>query len=178
VETSTQASFARPCEERFEVLYHDFSPILYSYCFRRLRDHHAAADVVQETLTRCWTRRAELDPQLLPRWLFRVARNLCLDLLSARRRVSATNADIDDGRHTPVEAASADPWKALFSALAQLGERDRELFRRHYLLGVGYEELAAELSATAGSVRVAVFRAKRLLLDNLAEMGVSNEEAG
>jgi RNA polymerase sigma-70 factor, ECF subfamily len=172
MEPMTQWPGERDLETGFEALYHAFSPQLYSYCYKRLHDHHAAADVAQETLARCWARRDELESQFLPRWLFRVARNLCIDQLWRRNRGHAVvRQPLDHATGGTAGAVTAEPWRALFCALAKLDERDRELFRRHYLLGVDYQELAAERSGTVGSVRVAVFRAKRLVLDNLAAMG-------
>jgi RNA polymerase sigma factor (sigma-70 family) len=114
--------------------------------------------------------RGQLDPELLRRWLFHVARNLCIDALRTRSRIRPVGT-IEHRHPVSPDRANLDTGNAFLVALGQLTPRDRELIKRRFLSGDSYSDLAAELSLSVASVRVAVFRAKHLLLENLAGLG-------
>ncbi|RPJ84749.1 MAG: sigma-70 family RNA polymerase sigma factor, partial [Acidobacteria bacterium] len=59
---------------------------LHGYASSMLRDRAAADDVVQEAFLRVRTNLDALrEPEKLSAWLFRIAHNLCMDHLRARR---------------------------------------------------------------------------------------------
>jgi RNA polymerase sigma-70 factor (ECF subfamily) len=60
---------------------------LVAYCYRMLGSPHEAEDAVQDTMARAW-RSAEgmSDRSGLRPWLYKIATNVCIDALNARRR--------------------------------------------------------------------------------------------
>lgn len=62
-----------------------YEPELIAFCERRLRDHAVAQDVVQEVFVACWKAVHSGIDGLRP-WLYRIARNRCVDHARRKRR--------------------------------------------------------------------------------------------
>ena len=60
---------------------------LTGYCYRMLASPFEAEDAVQETMLRAWKSIDKLEgPEALKSWLYRIATNVCLDMLDGRKR--------------------------------------------------------------------------------------------
>lgn len=153
---------------------------IYRYLHHGLRDRTAAEDLTQETFVRAWRFGDRYDPSRasLRTWLFRLARNVMIDHLRARRARPWNGlvlAPEENGDLLTIEDrtdALLESW-VVEEALRRLSDHHREAIVQTYLLGRPYDEVAAEAGVPVGTIRSRVFyglKALRLVLD---EMGVA-----
>jgi RNA polymerase sigma-70 factor (ECF subfamily) len=78
---------AKPQDTEFLLLLEPHRRAITSHCYRMLGSLHDAEDVTQEILIRAWQRLAEVKALTSTRaWLYKIATNMCLDVLKSRRR--------------------------------------------------------------------------------------------
>jgi RNA polymerase sigma-70 factor, ECF subfamily len=176
---------------------------LTAHCYRMLGSGFEAEDAVQETMVRAWKGLDRLDDRAALRpWMYRIATNVCLDMLQgAQRRArpmdlnspvaadgkldgglpeSAWIQPIADARVLPPEtdpaelAASKESIRLAFvAALQHLPPRQRAVLILREVLRWQATEVAALLDTTVASVNSALQRA-RATLDG---MDISLEDA-
>jgi RNA polymerase sigma-70 factor (ECF subfamily) len=78
-------------------------PELTGYCYRMLASPFEAEDAVQETMLRAWRSLERFEGRsALRSWLYKIATNVCLDMLSGRSR-RATPMDLGPAREPVAE---------------------------------------------------------------------------
>jgi RNA polymerase sigma-70 factor (ECF subfamily) len=166
---------------------------LTAYCYRMLGSAFEAEDAVQETMVRAWRGLDRFEGRAALRsWLYRIATNVCLDMLSSRERRArpmdlgpALTADaalgpaLPDGRwiepfpDARVLPTGGDPADltvlresirlAFVAALQHLPPRQRAVLILREVLQWQAAEVAELLDTTVASVNSALQRARATL---------------
>jgi RNA polymerase sigma-70 factor (ECF subfamily) len=166
---------------------------LTGYCYRMLGGAFEAEDAVQETFVRAWRGYERFEGRAALRsWLYRIATNVCLDMLRAsQRRARAMDLGPTSTADTPLGPAlpestwiepmpdsravpaAADPAEvavardtirlAFVAALQHLPPRQRAVLILREVLRWKADEVAALLETTVASVNSALQRARSTL---------------
>lgn len=154
-------------EHAFESEYARVRPALQRFVRARVRDAHAAQDLLQEIHAKAHRNRGRYDPRKPFRaWVFTIARNLCIDHLRRRLRdpLSAvgTTAPVDPPDLDALPSGKADdPQRAAERAdlvarvrreLAKLPDRRRAAFEMRIVDGLTYREIGEALGVPLGTV--------------------------
>jgi len=147
------------------------------------RDFSDADDLVQETYLRAFRGWTTFDMASDPRrWLFAICRHAFLRIrhrelrmvsvdeeleLNALAAVTMHMRTVDEGLGRVFDRVDLGP--AVARALARLSDAHRVIVVMVDVDGLGYAEAATELSLPIGTVRSRLFRARRLLQQDLVE---------
>lgn len=166
----------------FEALIRRHQGPLYNFCLRMLGQTEDAADVAQETFVQLYSHLGRLDErEPISPWLFRVARNRCIDLLRRRRTIplglgedaSDNLARIEPADEEPLPdelAERADLQRLLESAISALPPAYAEVVSLRYAGERSFAEIAQILDCDEGTARVRFHRAKALLRRHLRDI--------
>jgi RNA polymerase sigma-70 factor, ECF subfamily len=172
---------------------------LTAYCYRMLGSAFEAEDAVQETLVKAWKAFDDFEGRSAVRsWLYRIATNVCLDMLRGRQRRAqpmeigpARTADSFDGTSLPEHAwvtpipdarvlpEDGDPAElaaaresvrlAFVTALQHLPAKQRAVLILREVLRWQATEVAELLDTTVASVNSALQRARATLAERQPE---------
>ena len=177
---------------------------LTAYCYRMLGSGFEAEDAVQETLVRAWRGFDGFEGRSSVRsWLYRIASNVCFDMLKGRQRRALPMDVMAMGKaEGPVDPplpertwigpipdarimATDDPAEeavaresvrlAFIAALQHLPARQRAVLILREVLKWKASEVAELLDTTVVSVNSALQRARTTLAEKHVEMGSTPE---
>jgi len=162
-----------------------------------VRNRAEAEDVMQETFIRAYRALGGFDGRSEPyTWLYRIAINLSLNVLRARRaqRVTVHSHDLDsqhprledgvgsarpghgDPASPSADAARQELYRALARGIDELSETLRTTLVLVCIDGRSHEEAAAILGAPEGTIAWRIHEARRKLREHMAKLGFGPEE--
>jgi RNA polymerase sigma-70 factor, ECF subfamily len=179
-DSTTAAAVPAELERAFEEL----RPELVGYSYRMLGSPFEAEDAVQETFVRAWRAFDGFEGRAsLRSWLYRIATNVCLDMLNGRERrarpmdLGPAQEPIDANLNTMPEATWIQPAPdpavvtearettrlAIIAALQHLPPRQRAVLILCEVLRWRASEVAELLETSVASVNSALQRARATL---------------
>jgi RNA polymerase sigma-70 factor (ECF subfamily) len=177
------ARLRRRDERAFAELVRSHQDRVYDLCCRMLNDREEALDVAQEVFVSLHGALAAFRGESrLSTWIFRIAKNHCLNRLKylGRRQRSRTEelADVSEGelaehqtQPSPQEALLGKEQAARVQrAIAQLPEEQRLLIILRDLEGLTYDEMVQITEQPEGTVKSRLHRARAALAEILGKM--------
>src|SRR5215210_975375 len=194
--------------ESIEIQLEDYRRELTGYCYRMLGSAFEADDAVQETMIRAWRSADRFEGRSsLRSWLYRIATNVCLDMLAARKRRSRPmdlrppqtadtplpppieeSAWIEPIEDVAVVAPDSDPVEqaiakesiklAFMAALQHLPPKQRAVLILREVLRWQASEVASLLDTTVASVNSALQRARETLDNKRISLDAAHAHQG
>lgn len=158
------------------ALVHENYGSLYRFVYRMAGNHEMAEDIVQETFLRL-AREGSKDLSGLygRRWLFVVARNLCISWF--RKQTKQTEVPMDElnelhaDTDNPIHSLTRQERdRQVQSAIASLPPVLREVILLREFEEMSYEEIANIVGCPLGTVRSRIAKARDLLKQKLLPM--------
>ena len=138
-----------------EALYRSYGAMVLRRCRTLLKNEDAAADAMQETFVRVLRSRKNLTASYPSSLLYRIATNVCLNMLRANRRRPTVSADpildgLSGGENVEDRVLDAFVLEQVFSGARESTRRAAEM---HFLEGCTLAETAERVDLSISGVR-------------------------
>ena len=136
--------------EAVAFLYARYADRVHRYVNRLVRDEHLAEDVTQQVFAKLMSVIVRYEQRAMPfhAWLFRVARNVALDEMRARRCIPTPDVDLPEPSTTQHDPAGS----VLHQALSTLPVDQRSVMFLRHVVGLSPREIGRRLGKSESSV--------------------------
>jgi len=158
------AVFRRGNTSAFELLVSRYETRLLSFCRHLLRSREDAEDVLQEVMTAAYNAMLSDDRPINVRpWLYRIARNRCLNHLRKAQAIGVDSMDVhlsDNGASTADKVHDREEFQQLVGDIHGLPETQRTALVLREMDALSYEQIAETMDTTVPSVKSLLVRAR------------------
>jgi RNA polymerase sigma-70 factor (ECF subfamily) len=164
--------------DAFAALFEAHKDRVYSIALRYSGNHTAALDIAQDAFLKLLSRIRDFRGEArFETWLFRVVVNSCLDYRRGCRRAMPFAAGMLDalssGRDTILHSLMRDEvCESVQQGIASLAPAQRVVVVLRYTEGLPYDDIAAILGCSSGTVASRLNRAHKVLEKRLAHLRV------
>ena len=170
--------FVQGDQSAFESLFRQFQRDVHAWILRITRDPASADDALVEAFWRAYRSRARFDAsRSFGAWMRRIATNAAIDQLHASREILRGGSGVRRGGSLDPpsnDPPSHDVGDSIRAAFDTLPPRLAVVARLALIEERPYAEIAEALDVPIGTVKSRVFRATRLLREELARLGVTS----
>ena len=156
--------------EAFTILVDQYKEALYWQIRRMIFNHDDADDILQNTFIKVWT---GLDnfrgDSKLSTWLYRIATNETLNFIERKRH---STVSLDDEESHVAMTLQSDPYfdgdetqAQLQEAIAQLPDKQRQVFLLKYYEEMKYEDMSQVLQTSVGALKASYHHAVKKICD-------------
>jgi len=167
------ATLVRRCQEgdwaAFGPLVERYQKPVFNAALRLLRDPESASDVAQITFLKAFEHVADFDPRFkFYSWIYRIAINESLKLLSARRPFQGIDGEEPDEAPGPDRQAEGDETRqAIEDALMRISPELRTVVILRHFMHLSYEDMSVVLRLPEKTVKSRLYSARQALRDHL-----------
>jgi RNA polymerase sigma factor (sigma-70 family) len=156
----------------FETLVSRYQSRLLAFCRHLLRSREDAEDVLQDVFAAAFNAMMADDRPIAARpWLYRIARNRCLNHLRRVQPISVDTMDVhfsEHGASTADKVHARESFRLLVNDIHGLPETQRSALVLREMDALSYEQIAEAMETTVPSVKSLLVRA-RISLAEAAE---------
>ncbi len=174
--------------QSFKALVSRYQDRLYNVAYRLLSNSDEAEEVVQETFLKVLENMGQQHRNMsFTAWLYKIAHNLCIDILRNRQRrsslaidsPSAKNIDTyeprtgtvcqvaDPGLDPALKIAASEQENLISQSIEDLPDAQRSVIVLHDIEGFSYMEIAEIIGSSVGTVRSRLYYGRQKLREVL-----------
>jgi RNA polymerase sigma-70 factor (ECF subfamily) len=163
--------FALGEREAFETLFRQYQREVFGWCMRIVRDRGVAEDLTVEAFWKMYRAHARFDPKRsFGAWARRIATNLALDHMRKNRwETPLVGEAADAALENP--AVQRETREQIAAAFGKLSLKLRLVATLSLIEEVPHREISEALGISEATVRVRLFRATRILRNQLKQVG-------
>jgi RNA polymerase sigma-70 factor (family 1) len=139
------------------------------YATALIKNQDQAQDIVSESFFKLWSKKQNITEwKMLKHWLYRIVYNACIDSVrkeaSRKKSIPHLLAQTSAVEKTALEnIIQTETFHRLYSLLAQLPPRSRQIFHLFYLQNKSIKEIADALNISVNTVKTQKLRAIQFL---------------
>jgi RNA polymerase sigma factor (sigma-70 family) len=153
----------------FEALVQRYQPRLLAFCRHMLGSREDAEDILQEVFAASFNAICADDRPINARpWLYRIARNRCLNHLRRPRATGQDSMDIferDGGTTTADTVHKREEFRHIVADVQELPETQRTALLLREIDALSYDQIAEAMDTTVPSVKSLLVRARVALAE-------------
>lgn len=138
---------------------------IYRFVLKHIKNEDAAKDIVQDSFTKVWVKKDDIDATKVKSYLFTTAHHTLIDY--TRRAKLQDDVEAIDKHHYEKPLQNMDLQAILDEALEQLPEIQRTVILLRDYEGYAYDEIGEITGLKESQVKVYIFRARKKLKDIL-----------
>lgn len=178
--------------EAYRHLVLTYSKRLYYHCLKILKNSFDAQDAVQITFIKIHSSINKFEKRCcLGSWIYRIATNVCLDILRKKKKSSYLSLSFEESEGYPpqfYEFPLADKNSdtesqflkkedtfTLYKSINKLPDIQKRLITLRDIHGLSYNDISKELNLKSGTVKSGLNRARKKLRIILEENGYNKE---
>ncbi len=152
-------------ERAFEAIYDRHHRALLGFCRHMLGTREEAEDALQQTFLRAHGALAARGaPAELRPWLFTIARNCCLTMLSARRPVADGERELASAEGLGDQVQVRADLRAVVADVERLPDEQRAALVLAELADLSHDQIAEVIGVRAGKVKALIHQARTTLI--------------
>lgn len=174
----------------FTLIEKKYSKIIANLIRKMIKDEDDVDDLVQVTFIKIYKSLDKYQSNYsFSSWIYKIASNTCIDFLRKKRlnimsidQFSYTNDDdensvgyeIADRDYQPdIEYINKEKHNTLLEIIENLPDKYRTIIKLRHIEEMEYKAIADELNMPLGTVKIHLFRARKLLLDELKKANIN-----
>ena len=166
---------------QFALLWNKYNKQIFANVLKLVRSIDDADDIVQDTFLKAFNALHSYNHTFpFPAWLYKIASNTCIDYFRRNRirpisieNINREGGDIYDiipDKSTPIDVhiINNEMKEALLKAVELLPLRYKQCIQLRHFEELSYEEISLTMNLPLGTVKITLFRARKMLLTMLS----------
>ncbi|RZT93129.1 RNA polymerase sigma-70 factor (ECF subfamily) [Ancylomarina subtilis] len=171
-------------QKAFEKLFLRYKDAIFYFLLRTINNRTDAEDLTLECFGKAFRNIDQYSTKYaFSTWLFRIATNTSIDFIRKKKKniIKFETKDDNNIDNPSYESKTPSPEQQIINKqnamfmrrqVSQLKDRYRILIELRYFKEYSYEEIAKEMNLPIGTIKAQLFRARKLLFDNISDQGL------